>query len=107
MNTQPKTLEINQDVTAGQIQSLEAVIHRFQRIHEGGELADGEFVDVARCSDDTCEALKNADECEHPKIMAVYRAIPLGTLVGGTFRQKVESFIRIKLANLKLKLNYR
>ena len=91
--------QLSHNTTAQQVQSIQAVVHRLQRVHEGEALRPGEFTDVIRCSDDACEAMKHGEECSHPKVIGVYRAIPLGTVVGGNIFRKVESYLRIKLAN--------
>ncbi len=69
--TSPKT-------STKQVQSIQAVVHRLQRIHEGGALSLGEFLDIIRCSDESCAAMQHGEECAHPKVIGVYRAFRLG-----------------------------
>ena len=87
---------IQANVAGRQETTMEAVIHRFQRrATQDEQLAPGEFIALSCCSLDM-NALHAED---HDKSFGVYKAIDIGTVVGGTFLQKVGSFLKIKLAN--------
>lgn len=92
---------ISQPVSTQSGNTIHATIHRLQRPYDynPGSLARDEFLSYACCS---AEYPGNPHPAsDHEPRLGVYKAIPLGTVVGGSPLQKVGSYIRTKLANLR------
>lgn len=81
--------------------TMRATVLRFQREYQlGTALGKREVVDAIRCTERSCRD----PHCFHEKVLGVYKAVPLGTLVGGNPFRRIASYARIKLANLRLKV---
>lgn len=81
---------------------MHGVLLRFVRPYRAGEpLKPNETTQDLRCTVELCKEFPN---CDHSRILGVYRKENLGVLVGGNLIEKVDSYIRIKFANLKLRV---
>jgi hypothetical protein len=65
---------------------MEATVLRLQRLYElKTPLEKGEFIDYVKCVGN-CQDFAN---CEHVKVLGVYKRQKIGTLVGGNFFQRL------------------
>lgn len=89
-------------LSGGKMQ-MEATVHRLRRPYISGDpLANGEFVEPILCAEQRAgHPCAKFPHCEHEKALGVYTLERLGVVVGGNALQKVESYLKIKLANLK------